>query len=347
MKNFTSLVIIILSLIASFLFPACNDELSPNGELTKNYTAYSILDTRQNKQVVFIQKLYFNNNSGNKLDNIVVTLSENGGQSYKFKDTSISGYNKYTAFYLPNYKLKRDMNYKLNVFSNDFPSMWSDTYVEPALNSTNFFVKETITAQKGIKTWKYTLKSPKPKSNPCLIRFFIKFTRFYDDYYLMPQEKSYVMELPIAFTQNITIDPADTRKTYEFSEGAFALSYSSFITSKKWDPAFSVADSGISVTITDDNFIYPLLHILFSPQSLVINKAFAVYYTVDNSIYENYIAAVPTNYSVRLDEPFIYTNFSTNNGNGIGYFGSVTADTCEFKINPEFFTKFGYRDGQY
>jgi hypothetical protein len=339
-------ILFTLFFASCILLSSCSDEFSPTGELLKNYAAYSVLDTRLNNHMVLVQKLYFNENSNENLENMTVILSEKGGQSLKLKDTSLNNYKNYNAFYISNYKLKRDITYRLTIYKDDYPLMYSDTYIDPALNTKNFYVKETKTSTVEYTTWKYKLTCPRTKLNPLLIKFFLQISRSYNDQYQMPQSKSYQLELPISFVQNISIDQNDIRKKYQFPEGSFTPLYSSFITSTKWDHVFTVNTVDINATITDEHILMTLLNIIFDPKSISIDKAYVVYYAVDNSLYENYIAAAPVNYSVRLDEPFVYTNFTTNTGSGIGYFGSVSSDTCVFKIDPEMFTKYGFNNGQ-
>jgi hypothetical protein len=340
--------LIIIFIFSSIFLSSCKDDFSPTGELSKSYAVYSILDNRQKNQIVLLQKLFLNSNSIEKLENVKVILSESGGQNYTLKDTILSDYKNFNAYYLPNYTLKRDIMYRLTVWHIEYPLMWSDTYINPAPNSTNYLVSEQKIVNKDGTLWRYTVTSPKPKNNPCLIRLFIDVIYSYADQYLMPQSKTFRLEIPMSFIQNITIEESDYgKKIYEFSSGAFTPVYSSYITSNKWDPFFTVTETSIRTSIDDNNILFALLNqINVRPDYLTVKRAYVIDCNLDASLYENFIASRPNTYSVRLDEPFVYTNFNIENNTAFGYFGSVTADTCVFKIDPAIFERFGFKNGQ-
>jgi hypothetical protein len=51
-------------------------------------------------------------------------------------------------------------------------------------------------------------------------------------------------------------------------------------------------------------------------------------------------------YSAGLDEAFTSKNFTSSQGNGLGYLGCVTADTISFHIYEEMISAFNLINGQ-
>ena len=336
MRNFLFIFLIVISLFLS----ACKDDFSPSGSLLQNYAVYCVLDNRLTNQFVLIQKLYMNSNSIEKMKNVKVILSESAGQSFTLKDTILKNFENYNSYFLPNYSLKRDISYRLTVGNDQYPVQWSDTYVTPLPTSANYYVIELKSVGKDNTNWRYTYYSPKPKKNPCIIKLFV-------EYKISNYEKTSNIEIPISFLQNIKREPEDTKKVFEFPDGSYTPVYPAFITLKKWDSFFRVSETNISASYNDENILFALMkQTNFDPHTVTIKKAYILYCIVDESLYDNFLTVGPESFSVRLDEPYVYTNFKTINGMGIGYFGAVTADTCKFKLDPDIFERYGYTNGQ-
>jgi hypothetical protein len=340
MKMKTRLIFSLIIIIVSIYLFGCKDNFSPTGNLKNDYATYCILDNRLNYQIVLVQKLYLDINSKEKLKDTKVVLSEYSGNSYSLKDTIINGLENFNTYYLANYKLKRDAGYRLTVMKDSYPTQWSDTYIEPLPSLTKFFVSQIKSVSKEFTRWRFNVYFPRPKSNPCSVRMFI-------EYKVSTYENSLSVDVPILFYKNKDLPPYDNRTVYEFEDDFYTPIYPSFITIHKWDSYYNVSTSDVYTTFMDDNLLYALIKTVhYIPKSVTIKGGYVIYYTIDATLYENFLSTGQESYSIRLDEPFFFTNFKSTQGTGLGYFGAVTADTTTFKIDPEMFLQFGFIDGQ-
>jgi hypothetical protein len=89
-------------LIFCLFLLGCNDnDFSPYESAEDKIVAYCILDTRNDKQYVKIQKIYMDNNtiSEEEFKGLKVIISEVNGASFYLKDTVIDKINNFVMYY--------------------------------------------------------------------------------------------------------------------------------------------------------------------------------------------------------------------------------------------------------
>ncbi len=337
-----SLNIIIAVIIITFLLQSgCRDEFEPFAESENNLSLFSILDNRLPFQYVRLQRFYQHEDQKKKLDNAAVYISENNGNSYKMTDTSMLNTN-YAYYYLPGYKLNRGKTYRITAVLDSNTSSWSDVYVwdNPlAYGSIYSYIIQKITYYSSHFVF------DKECANYFIFKLFIEYeinqngimTKYYSE---VPIE---IQILDRAFNPFYTI--------YDYDKEDFDVRYTSIM--KNSDTSNHVRTLYNNPLYYDtgypgDNIIYTLkfLDNRVENSQITIKKAIFVFYSIDSKIYKYFLTTGKEQYSVRLDEPFYWSNVSTPKGSGYGFVGSITADTLSVKIPAELITKLGYKNGQ-
>jgi hypothetical protein len=299
-------------LFFSIFLVGCEEDFSPIGKLINDYEVFCLLDTRSDKHFVLVQKLYQDETTKENLNGINVHLSEFAGKTLSLKDTIMPGLENFSVFYLHNYKLKRGMIYRLTVENDSLPTKWSDVYTEPVPSTSNFYVTKGAEAETDeygnlISTFiYYTIHLPISPSRACGIKMFVEYYTYFDSTLRS-------IEIPRKF---------DERDNPVYP----SIGY------KDWDSCYTVESSYLTSTFIYQNILWALdRKVVGSLQYIYTKRLYAVYYTLSLDLYLSFIKSGDEKYSVRLDEPFFFTNFKSDVGEGYGYLGSITADTISFK----------------
>jgi hypothetical protein len=333
MKNYFYTIIMIIS----FALIGCSDDFSPVAKLVYNYSVYSILDTRLDKQFVLVQKLYSDENSREYLTGAKVYLSESSVQVYQLKDTTISGLENYKVYYVPNCKLKRNITYRLTVLTDSIHTQWSDIYVEPSTNFSAYKSSRTYYSP-YMSPWQETIYviSYQPISKICGVKMYI-------EYFTKSDPTLRNIEVPIDIRLNDT-------NVYNFNYEMWDYEIRDLnITYPKLENLQEETASSFSKEFHINFFRWALKKMVSdSPANVYIKRGFATYCTISAELFNIlHPEKGEEAYSVRLDEPLTTTNFKSNEGYGIGISGAVTFDTASFKIiDTDLFGRLKYNDAQ-
>jgi hypothetical protein len=333
MKSIIISIIIIIS--ASLL--GCEEDFNPNAMLKNDYTVYSILDSRLDKQFVLVQRLYQDESTREKLTGVMVYLSEYTGQTLLLKDTVIKGMENFNVYYLPNYKLKRAITYRLTVVKDSFSRKWSDVYIEPIPSTLSFYVSRGSRSSHIY----YTMYLPRSSTNACGIKMFV-------EYYTNSDSTITCVEVPSGSNVKLRYwDPSlreEETPLWEYPSEEYTPIYPS-IGFNDWDSCYTIGKSYLTASFYIDNIFYAIFISGNEPYGVGIKRLYVVYYTLSVDLYLNLLKTGNEVYSVRLDEPFFFTNFKSNREAGYGYLGAITTDTLSFKLYPYYiFNKFRYDD---
>ncbi len=278
------------------IFFSCSDELDIVKDYEEQIVLFLVLDNRNDKQMVKIQKLQNNVNLSQDekiFKNLSVKLVDTYGVGRLFKDTLISGLEHYNTLYLDSLDLKEGV-YSLFVNADGKSYAWSNVTVRgPQMIY--------ITSEKEY----YKVQLAKTAaSKGFLVKPFMYFNR--------PTERGMVldrMEVPATFYVN----GKDTVESYQIIQ-------KSDITDK----------TEASVNIRFDAITYTTQKIMgkykISNADITGLKIFSFSYDWNLFEYLSSYGGYQDEYSVRLDKP----NFS-NVILGNGIFGTLRADSVEIK----------------
>jgi hypothetical protein len=344
MKNTEYLLLLILS----FVFINCNnDDFTPLKEQEQRMISYCMLDNRLKEHYIGIQHSYLDSNSIATPQNIRVIFTENYGKTNYMHDTTIPGLQRTIFYYLPGFKLKRDMSYKLTIIKDGLELQAITTV--PAATSAVVVMRMDSTVTMNGTTGKFTFKASIPRSSPSLnsIRFYLDYEKYTDGV-----KKRDTIQIPLysddlSRINSFNVDNPDNMSIANFINEPVRPFYAGLV--KNWDASYyQLSGYYVDINLPFSHFLYVFNEIGkgAKPENIVIKGGYLVFYSIDKFYYENFIVVKEEAYSIRLDAPYIPTNFSTNYGKPYGFFGAVTADTSKFKIIPYFINRFKYVDGQ-
>jgi hypothetical protein len=320
-----------------FLLSCNNDDFSPIKEIEKFPVTYCLLDTRAKEQIVLIQSSYLSDTTKLQIEKIKVTLIENSRVPLILRDTIIPGLANYRGYYLPGFKIKRNLYYGLTVEYNGI-SEYADVFVPqktPVIITTKY---SNIDDHKSLN-FNASVSRSAPSTNA--IRFFLDYEN---------NNKGTIVrdtiELPI-HSDVLDFTAPGFKTDYSWFEPV-DLSYSNF--SKGWNASYYKLSGNsciVNLPISYWCYIFSKIREGTTIGDITIKGAFVVFYTIDNFYYDNYLLISNEEpYGVRLDAPYIPTNFKSNIERPIGYFSILTADTTKFLVDPMLIFDSFFRDGQ-
>ncbi len=331
----------VLSVTIIMLISGCKNEFEPFTEPEDNVLVFSILDTRLPFQYVRMQKLYQNNNEKTNLRDIELFLIENNGNTNKLKDTILNNGN-YLYYYLPNYKLKRGVDYRLCVVQDSIVRLWSDAHVWNNPLTSGYMISYL---DKEVMKYAAGFYFKKASADYYLFKIFIEYDADDNGKIIKGHE-----ELPIeikVFPNVIT----STLNFEDYEKKDYEASYTTII--KNGDTTYHVRTlptdaTRNSVYFYGESMKYAMKFLRgnYDPSQITIKRGLILFYSIDKNIYENFLKIGKEQYSVRLDEPLYWTNILTPIGSGMGFFGAMSVDTIKVKVPVELITKFGYKNGQ-
>jgi hypothetical protein len=327
-----------------FLITSCkNEDFFINGTLTENYATFCVLDNRNSTQLVRINKIYFNEDEKGMPNSTRVILQEVNGPTFTLRDTTLSNSQKESIYYLPIYKIKRGKSYKLTVTADDLPTQTASVYVfaVPKMTVTRMKVWNKILTDYDYSFRCTTIKERTPVY---LYTAYIEVER-------RGTGKSIIeyMEMPASVFLQIDL-PADLAESYRISRyGPDTVGFTYPTLSIFETKYYSSTQDNVTLTYNTEciRSSLKMLQSIYGKNTIYVRRGIFVMYIIDESIYRNFIAPKSDRYSVRLDESYFTTNFSTLNGKQpMGYLGCVVADTAGFDIYSELLEEYQLLNGQ-
>jgi hypothetical protein len=326
---------------------SCRDDFSPYRFNATFPVTYCVLDTRAQEQFVMVQGSYFENDSGKSSQNIKVKLTENYGTTWEMRDTIIPNYDGLNAYYLPGFQPKRNASYRLTV-NLDTITQFTEISIPPVTKPT---ITCKIDTNKGytVNYFVFTFRAAFSKSAPSVNAIGVYIDCEKDINGIKTRS---VMQIPI---NSACFDTLHRIADFDFWMNPVANYlkppvYPDFpYTGKNWTQSFYRSDkTSYYIDLPPSNFFYTfdVLGKGCNAADITIKGGFVVFYAVDAFLYENCIQQKNEVYSVRLDNPYIPTNFSNSAGKPFGFFSYVTVDTTKFTIPWMIVTKFNYKNGQ-
>jgi hypothetical protein len=346
MKNNTYIFLMFLTI---FLFSCNNDDFSPIKETDQFPITYCLLDTRAKEQIVLIQRSSLGDSTKLQTEGIEVSLIENSGAPLKLRDTTIPGLNNYKGYYSPGFKIKRNSNYRLVVEYNGI-SEYADVFV-PQKTPMDVLMKFDTTYVSNRQKVTFICQTSVSRSAPNIntLRFFLDYENSHNGTIIRD-----TIQVPIKCNglspRTFWYLDEDEPFSYEYVlSNSVTLSYLNF--NKGWDTTYYKPNGkllySVKIPLSYWRYLFDLIREGTTIGDITIKGAFAVFYSIDNFYYENYMQ---TNYEepyvVRLDAPYIPTNFKSNINRPLGYFSILTADTTKFLIDPYLVYRSYFRDGQ-
>jgi hypothetical protein len=333
MNNMKKRYCIILMPFMLLLLSCNNDDFSPIKGNEKYPVAYCLFDTRAKEQIVLIQCSYLSDTAKFETEMIKVTLKENSDAPKRLRDTIIPGMTNYIGYYLPGFKIKRNSSYRLTV-ECDEKVQYTDVFVPQRAA-----IDITMKYNSGAFSFNASVSRSAPSINA--IRIFI-------DYEKNTKGTIFRDTIQLPVYSNILNKITDINRTDFSSFEPVDLSYSNF--SNGWNSTyfkFSGNFCNVNLPLSYWLYIFSKIREGTSIGDITIKGAFAVFYTIDNFYYENFLRVyLEEPYVVRLDAPYIPTNFKSFNNRPIGYFSVLTADTTKFRIDSVLIFNNYFRDGQ-
>jgi hypothetical protein len=326
----------ILTLLVTVMTGCKNDDFSPLGNLEKNYAAFCIIDNRTKYSYVRINKIYFT--EGDKLMSpaTVVKIQGDDGTSSIMRDTVFDVNQKERVYYAPinfwwrSISSLKGMSYHLTVTSPGLPTHKADAFVlkKPTMSAKAW---RNVTRD-GTLYYNFDITAEKEDAPIFLFTMFIE--------YEVGKVKNY-MEVPIAWYYKVI--PPLTWSTdypiYHWDLDTVGITFTSL--SPYETKYYNTTTNNIALSYSGDCMEYALNSIrkINGDDVAHIKRGIGVIYLVDRYLYEYFLSQKTDRYSVRLDESYYSTNFRSAVGNGLGFFGSITADTVGYKIFDELITK--------
>jgi hypothetical protein len=281
-------------------------------------------------QFVRIDKLYFSEDQRKMPDSTKVIITEINGPSYLLRDTSLSNDQKESIFYSPQFTLTRGKNYRIEIGSNSLFTKTASIFVfkKPSLTAT----PKRYLSRDGQYEYDFEMIAKKENAPIFLFTTYIEYDLKGNDMYFR-----YRQEIPISLYYKVDID-ASLKSEYPIYHWGLDTVAWIFPQLSPYDTVYYKTTMDYLVLRYDGNLIrYALkeINLLFGDYVARVKRGIAVLYMIDKALYENYLANKSDRYSVRLDAPYYVTNFSSSNGNSLGYLGCVTVDTVGFKIYDE------------
>jgi hypothetical protein len=341
MKNL--IISSILIMLVLVIIGCKNDDFSPLGNLEKSYAASCIIDNRTKNSYVRINKVHFSDGDKKMPPSTVVKIEGDDGTSYILRDTVLDADQNGSVYYtslnfwwrsLPSFK---GLSYHLIIDPPGLPTQKADAYV---FNKTNM----SASTYKGYTlegTVYYTFSiNAKKESNPVFL-----FTMFIE--YEVGKIKEY-LEVPIIVYYKINLEPwyITNYPIYFWGLDTVGINYPSLSPIEL--TYYKTTSNNITLSYNTNCMEYALNTIRKQAGDDVarVKRGIGVIYLIDSYLYEYFLSPKTDRYSVRLDESYYSTNFKASNGKAMGFFGSITSDTVEFKIFDELLIKHHLLNGQ-
>lgn len=331
----------------TFAALSCEGDFTPYTELEHNYFIYCVLDNRLNTQVAVAQKFYLLGTNKNMPPNTRLILSENKGYNYSFRDTVINGNTNFSYYYLPNFILKRDAEYRLTILTDSMELQYGELvfYKNPALSQMRSYIEIDKVQIPGY-TFQYSNNNSEYNTFKIYIDYEIK---------RVDSVQKSKKEVPVRIFSPKK-DPNDIGvPTWTYDYADIYPSYPGIL-KKNELPDYIRSKNGdrYYYFFSDDAFYYTLRFLnpketsdeKIDSSNISIKRAYIVFYSIDKNIYEKMTAITQTSYSIRLDDPIYWTNIRTEDKNGFGFFGAFAADTVLLKLEDNMISKFGYKNEQ-
>jgi hypothetical protein len=287
---------IILFLITSLMFfsSGCDDNFSVVKDYEEQIVAFLVLDNRNDKQFIRLQRLQNDVGSSNEsklFSNLTVKLVDTYGNARYFKDAVLQGVSNYNVLYLDSFDLKEG-SYSLFANADDKIYAWSNAVVRAP----------QVMYVSSDKEYYKLLLSKSASSHGFLVKSFLTFYR--NTGTSIVEER---IEIPSAFY----IDGTDTTEIYpalqksDLSDNTSAVVYirldALLYTKNKLKNRYNLSNGDFSKI-----------------------KIFAFSYDWNLYEYINSYSGYQDEFSIRLDKPN-YTNITWGNG----VFGAIRVDSLE------------------
>lgn len=322
MKNFT---ILILTIIYTFLFISCDDNVNPKADYKEEYVLNCVLNADSNYQIATISKSYdvngYDPNANTKdpfIKGAFVKVYYRDSV-FIFKDTSINR-NKTSKYSSP-------MNFYYNKKLK--PSTYSQLKIEAILPNGKLLTATTESFFLNILFFSKTVEYY-PPVNANRITFSwdkISGDKLESTIYFAPELaivyskfengnwNRYYKKVPIRYTEN----SPDKPPIYpEISVGKSSVSFDTL--------AFGIALREIEKDVNKRKN-YKIEKALF--RLLILDKNLAAYYSLQKTFLDEF--------SVRVNQP----DFTNING-GLGIFGIYSIKQTDISIEANYISKFGY-----
>jgi hypothetical protein len=338
------ILIFILYLIVIFLYGCKSEDFNLNGTLNENYATFCILDNRLPNQLVRVNKIYFDENEKRMPNSTKVVFKETNGSTYTLRDTILSANQKESIFYFPTSKLKRGKTYTLTISADGLPSQTASVYVfaKPKMTISR---NKSFDVQYTDFSYSYRCTTIKERTSIYLYTGYIEIEHRGSGKSVLEYQ-----EIPASVILQKDL-PDDLKYSYRISRyGPDTIGFTYPTLSIYETKYYSSTQDNVSLTYNTEciRSVLKMLQASYGNNTIYVRRGIFVMYIVDNSIYENFLAQKSDRYSVRLDEPYYTTNFSTPNGKqSLGYLGCVVADTASFEIHDELLSEYKLLNGQY
>jgi hypothetical protein len=336
-KN-TYIILIFLFII----FCSCNDNFSPYCEMEFRHSLLCILTNQTKDQYVIAQRLHHQEESGKMPPNTKIMLTSQNGYNYTLNETTIEG-NDNLSFYKTSISLYRGLKYRLSLVVDSVMVQWAETFIPQAYVTSVTPNKVTISGKLGETTvfsYKINLSSTIPEIS--IVKMFIEYEITGDEGTTIVRD-----EVPISLISSQSV-PAELSSLQKWELGApYVQGDYTGVVKNGVSPYYRTSSGSKYISFPEDGFLFVLNNIPHKgkPENIKIKRGYVVSYGLEKILYDNYVEK-KTSYSVRLDQPFIPSNFRNLNESRDGLFSFITSDTLKFNIYPEMFSNFGYKDGQ-